>query len=97
MAPIRQLLRDGLDLGPGVTFLVGSRDPALHEMSHETGAQLLCATHSPLLASLPGATILQLDQDGYRPVTWPDLELVTHWRNYLAEPQRYLRHVLTSD
>jgi predicted ATPase len=67
-----------------------------HELA-EAGAQVLCATHSPLLASLPGATILQLDQDGYRPVAWADLELVTHWRNYLAEPHRYLRHVLTSD
>ncbi|MGZ4638452.1 MAG: AAA family ATPase [Actinomycetes bacterium] len=62
-----------------------------------SGAQVLCATHSPLLASLPGATVLQLDGDGYRPVAWEDLELVGHWRSYLEAPQRYLRHVLAAD
>ena len=31
----------------------------LHELA-EGGAQILCATHSPLLAALPGATLLEL-------------------------------------
>lgn len=58
------------------------------------GSQVLCATHSPLLAALPGATVLELDREGFRPVAWEDLELVSHWRAYLQEPARYLRHVL---
>jgi predicted ATPase len=214
LGPVRQLVNEGLDLGPGVTFLVGengsgkstlvegvamayglnpeggstsamhrsraseselsnalrvvrtagaprwsyflraetmhglftyleqskSRDPLFHEMSHgesflellrtrfdsvgfyvldepesalsfssclgliglfhelaEAGAQVLCATHSPLLASLPGATVLQLDADGYRPVRWESLELVAHWRAYLEAPDRYLRHVFDDE
>ena len=67
-----------------------------HELA-QAGAQVLCATHSPLLASLPGATVLQLDADGYRPVRWDSLELVAHWRAYLDEPQRYLRHVIDGE
>ena len=216
LAPVRQLLEDGLDLAPGVTFLVGEngsgkstvveavamayglnpeggsagamhrtresesglhdalrvvrtagsprwsyffraetmhslftyleqeapgpRDPTFHELSHgeaflevlrtrfdapgfylldepesalsftaclgllglfadlaASGAQVLCATHSPLLASLPGATVLELDDRGFRSTAWADLDLVTHWRSYLADPQRYLRHVLAED
>jgi predicted ATPase len=58
------------------------------------GGQVLCATHSPLLTALPGATILQLDSDGCAPVAWEELELVAHWRRYLAAPQAYLRHVV---
>lgn len=58
------------------------------------GAQLLCATHSPLLAALPGATILEVGPWGMRRSTYEDLELVGHWKAYLAEPMRYLRHVL---
>ena len=58
------------------------------------GAQLLCATHSPLLTALPGATILELGSWGMREVTYDELELVSHWKQYLAEPMRYLRHVL---
>jgi predicted ATPase len=67
-----------------------------HELA-EAGAQVLCATHSPLLASLPGATVLQLDADGYRPVRWESLELVAHWRAYLEAPERYLRHVFDDE
>lgn len=212
MAPVRQLLADGLDLAPGVTFLVGengsgkstlveavamayglgpeggstsarqataatesqlwralrlirgvgsgrwgfflcaetmhgfytylaanpggSRDPDFHRLSHgesflallETrfdspglycldepeaalsfsstlaligvlgelavgGGQVLCATHSPVLAALPGATILQVDDEGYRPVAWAELDLVAHWRTYLDQPEVYLRHL----
>lgn len=65
----------------------------MHELS-QGGAQLLCATHSPLLAALPGATILEVGPWGLRPTAYDELELVTHWKAYLAEPMRYLRHVL---
>lgn len=58
------------------------------------GAQVVCATHSPLLAAVPGARILEVGPWGMRPTTWEELELVTHWRQYLAEPMRYLRHVI---
>ncbi len=58
------------------------------------GAQVLCATHSPLLTALPRATILELGDDGMTPTAWEDLALVGHWRGYLRDPQRYLRHVL---
>ncbi len=66
---------------------------SLHELVG-LGAQVLCATHSPVLASLPGATILEVGDWGYRPTAWDDLELVQHWKAYLDTPQRYLRHVL---
>jgi predicted ATPase len=59
------------------------------------GAQVLCATHSPLLTALPGATILELDEHGFTPVAWDDLTLVAHWRSYLDDPHRYLRHLGT--
>lgn len=65
----------------------------LHDLAAH-GAQVLCATHSPLLAALPGATILELDDDGYHRTSWEDLALVDHWRRYLADPRAYLRHVL---
>jgi predicted ATPase len=61
-----------------------------------TGGQVICATHSPLLTALPGAQILELSGDGIRPVAWAQLELVDHWRHYLANPDLYLRHFLGS-
>ena len=32
----------------------------------DEGSQVVCATHSPILTALPGATILELDEDGMR-------------------------------
>ena len=61
------------------------------------GDQVLCATHSPLLAALPDARILEVGPWGMRETRWEGLELVEHWRRYLAEPMRYLRHVLEPD
>lgn len=59
-----------------------------------SGGQVLCATHSPILAAMPGATILEAGEWGYRVTTWDELELVQHWKRYLDAPERYLRHVL---
>ncbi|PYD00490.1 AAA family ATPase [Microbacterium esteraromaticum] len=60
----------------------------------DEGGQVLCATHSPVLASLPGATIIEVGEWGLRETTWDDLELVRHWRSFLGDPDRYLRHLL---
>lgn len=60
----------------------------------DSGAQLLCATHSPVLAAMPGATILELGPWGMRRTSYHELELVKHWKAYLDEPARYLRHLL---
>jgi predicted ATPase len=58
------------------------------------GGQVICATHSPLLASMPGADILELTGAGLHRTQWDNLELVEHWKQYLADPNRYLRHIL---
>jgi predicted ATPase len=58
------------------------------------GGQVLCATHSPVLAALPGARILELGEWGMRETSWDELEIVAQWRSYLAAPGRYLRHLL---
>ena len=60
----------------------------------DDGGQVLCATHSPVLASLPGARILEVGEWGIREAQWEDLELVRHWRSFLDSPSRYLRHLL---
>ena len=60
----------------------------------DEGGQILCATHSPVLAALPGARILEFGPWGMRPSPWEDLALVRHWQSYLDSPERYLRHLL---
>jgi predicted ATPase len=60
------------------------------------GSQFLLATHSPLLAAYPGATILELGEHGRRITAWDDLEMVAHWRRFLTAPDAYLRHLFAS-
>lgn len=67
----------------------------MHELG-KSGAQVICATHSPILAATPDAAIIELGDHGFRTTTWAELELVDHWRRYLADPRSYLRHVLAS-
>ncbi len=59
----------------------------------DTGGQVLCATHSPILASLPGASVIEVGPWGLRSTAWSDLDLVWHWRSFLEAPERYLRHL----
>jgi predicted ATPase len=66
---------------------------AMHEIG-QLGAQVICATHSPILAATPGADILELDDSGITRTTWNDLLLVDHWRRYLTDPKAYLRHLI---
>ncbi len=60
----------------------------------DAGGQVLCATHSPLLAAIPGANVLEVGPWGMRKAAFDELEIVGHWKAYLADPMRYLRHVL---
>jgi predicted ATPase len=73
----------------GSLALVG----ALKDLLATGTAQVLVATHSPVIASLPGARILEVGPWGLRESAWDDLELVAHWRTFLDAPQRYLRHL----
>ena len=57
------------------------------------GAQVVVATHSPVLTALPGATILELGEHGIRRTEWGDLDLVGHWRQFLDAPASYLRRL----
>jgi predicted ATPase len=60
----------------------------------ETGSQVLVATHSPVLAALPGALIYELDGDGFSAREWADLDLVQDWQAFFDEPARLLHHLL---
>jgi predicted ATPase len=66
---------------------------ALMHRLGESGAQIICATHSPLLASTPGADIIEVGEHGFRRTTWDDLALVDHWRRFMTSPTAYLRYI----
>jgi predicted ATPase len=65
----------------------------LHDLI-QAGSQAVVATHSPILAAIPGASILELGEWGIRPARWDQLDIVTAWRRFLAEPASYFRYLL---
>jgi predicted ATPase len=50
------------------------------------GIQVLMATHSPVLAAVPGARIIELDETGFEPRDWDELKTVALYRRFLADP-----------
>lgn len=67
----------------------------MHQLG-KSGAQVICATHSPLLASTPDADIIEVGDHGTRRAEWKDLDIVANWRRYLEKPDFYLRHLLSN-
>ncbi len=78
----------GLSFGSCLTFATMVLDAI------SAGSQVLLSTHSPVLAGIPGAQLVQLDDDGMDIVSFDDLDLVTQHRLFLAGPQRYYERLL---
>lgn len=66
----------------------------LAALAGDEKCQVIVATHSPIVAASPDATLLQLDEDGLTSTTWEQLTIVDHYRRFLDSPARYLRHVV---
>ena len=64
----------------------------LHDLA-AAGGQAVIATHSPVVAAVPGANLLELGPWGIREASWDDLSLVIAWRGFLRDPQAYFRHM----
>jgi predicted ATPase len=65
--------------------------------SVRAGSQFVIATHSPMLAALPGASILLIDGDRFVETPYEELEHVRVTRDFLNAPERYLRHLEDAD
>jgi predicted ATPase len=64
----------------------------LHDLA-AAGSQAVIATHSPILAAIPEAHLLELGPWGIRPATWDDLSLVIAWRQFMRDPRSFFRHL----
>lgn len=62
-------------------------------MVEQQRAQFIIATHSPILMAYPGATILNFDRQPIEPVAYDDLEHVRLTRDFLRDPESFLKHL----
>ena len=56
-------------------------------------SQFIIATHSPIILAFPGATILSFDGGKIHEVRYDQLEHVTLTRDFLRNPEAFLRHL----
>jgi predicted ATPase len=66
---------------------------ALLKEAVSAGCQLVIATHSPILLAYPEAAIWSFDLDPIGRVAYDDLEHVRLTRDFLANPEAFLRHL----
>jgi len=90
-------LRDGLYLLDEPEAPLAPRQQlallALLDRAVRRGAQCIIATHSPILLAYPGARIYTFDDPPVREAAYDELPHVTLTRDFLAAPERYLRHL----
>jgi len=86
--------------GPGLYLLDEAEGPLsfestlqllyrLQDVAAEHATQVIYATHSPMVAALPGAQILEMTEHGVAERKWADLESVALWKRFLGRPDRF--------
>jgi predicted ATPase len=63
------------------------------DMARNREAQFIIATHSPVLMAFPDATLYSFDTKPIRPVAYDDVEHVAFLRDFLRQPEAFLRHL----
>jgi len=66
---------------------------ALKEMVAQN-AQFIIATHSPIIMAFPEAKIWSFEKARLQPIKYAELEHVTLTRDFLNNPQGFLKHLL---
>ena len=64
----------------------------LHDMVAE-GARFLISTHSPMLMAYPGADLYEIQDGELVNVSFSEIRHVSMTKDFLNDPERYLRHL----
>ncbi len=65
----------------------------LHQLIVSGESQFIIATHSPIILSYPGATILHFTKEGLREVAYEETENFTVTRDFLQGREAFFRHL----
>ncbi|MGH4018519.1 MAG: ATP-binding cassette domain-containing protein [Pseudonocardiaceae bacterium] len=88
--------------GPGLYLLDEAEGPLsfqsslvllyqLQDVAERAEAQVIYSTHSPLVAAIPGAQLLELTDSGIAEQKWDELEMVHLWRSFLGRPEKFFQ------
>ena len=63
----------------------------LADIQSDASAQVIMATHSPILMAVPGATLLRVSHRGITPVGLRDTEHFRLWASFAADPDGFVQ------
>ena len=69
----------------------------LRGMEDAGDAQVIMATHSPILMAYPGAKLLRLSRFGLDPVHFTDTEHFRLYREFILEPERFIDEAMAEE
>lgn len=58
------------------------------------GSQFIIATHSPIILAVPGATIIEISEEGMAETVYDEAEAVVATREFLEDPAGTLRYLM---
>ena len=65
----------------------------LHDLAYRQECQIFLATHSPILAAIPDAQILQLSDDGIEEIAYEDTELYRTYWAFMKNPNTFVERL----
>ena len=63
-------------------------------LAGQKNSQFIISTHSPILLAYPHAIIYYLHDDGIEPIDYHDTEIYRTMRDFTANPEIYIHHLL---
>jgi predicted ATPase len=67
----------------------------LHDVEKLQEAQIIMATHSPILLSYPGADVLSIEDGKFQRIDYRDSEHFRVTADFLKDPERFFRHLFS--
>lgn len=69
----------------------------LAKVQQEESAQVIMATHSPLLMTVPDATLLKVTRRGFEPTHYRDTEHFQLYQSFIADPEDFVQCALDDE
>ncbi len=69
----------------------------LHRIQTEATAQVIMATHSPILMALPGATLLEVTRQGFRPAPLKETAHFRLYQSFITDPDEFVAEALRDE
>jgi predicted ATPase len=69
----------------------------LNGIQERAAAQVIMATHSPILMALPGARLLEINRDGIQETSYRDTQHFRLYRSFTSDPDQFIADAIGED